>query len=171
MVCGFFYLLTKSCSPIKDDRIISGVHCRTVKGNFVQIEDGPAAVTGDESGITSLSYSVNNRNMPGRRMKRMIRKSEDLPEKSVCLSAVTNQPIFCGHFITVFYAVLACINDKVMFERRLIFNHAESLPSWIIGNEYVILWIQRDIPGSITLMASSRSVRGHQLFGLGSFFP
>jgi hypothetical protein len=70
--------------PIKHDRIISGVRYRTVKGNFVKIEDGPAAVTGDESCITSLSYSVNNRNMMGRRMKRMIRKSEDLPEKSAC---------------------------------------------------------------------------------------
>lgn len=107
----------------------------------------------------------------GRRGRRMIRKSEDLPEKSVCLSAVTNQPIFCGHFITVFYAVLACINDKVMFERRLIFNHAESLPSWIIGNEYVILWIQRDIPGSITLMAFFTFCAGPSTFRFGEFFP
>jgi hypothetical protein len=70
--------------PIKHDRIISGVRYRTVKGNFVKIEDGPAAVTVDESCITSLSYLVTNWNMMGRRMRRMIRKSEDLPERLVC---------------------------------------------------------------------------------------
>jgi hypothetical protein len=34
---------------IKNKYSISGVHARTVRGNFVKIEDGPAAVTGDES--------------------------------------------------------------------------------------------------------------------------
>ena len=51
----------------------------------MKIGDGPAAVTGDESCIKSLWYSVINRNVVGRRMKRLIRKSEDLPGKSVCL--------------------------------------------------------------------------------------
>lgn len=50
----------------------------------MKIEDGPAAVTGDESCLTSLSYSGDNWNVTGRRMRRMIRKSEDLPEKSAC---------------------------------------------------------------------------------------
>jgi len=49
----------------------------------VKIEDGPAAVTGDESCITSLSTSENKRQLMGRRMKRVIRKSEDLPEMPV----------------------------------------------------------------------------------------
>jgi len=51
----------------------------------VKIEDGPAAVTGDESCITSLSTSENKRQLMGRRMKRVIRKSEDLPEMPVWL--------------------------------------------------------------------------------------
>jgi hypothetical protein len=40
-------------------------------------------------------------------MKRMIRKSEDLPEKSVCLGTVTKQSLFYDHFITVPCAGLA----------------------------------------------------------------
>ena len=65
-------------------KTISGVRYRTVKGNLVKIEDGPAAVTGDESCQKSLSDSGYKWKKTGRRMKRMIRKSEDLPEKPAC---------------------------------------------------------------------------------------
>jgi hypothetical protein len=69
-------------------------------------------------------------NLMGRRMKRVIRKSEDLPERA----AGSVEP-------------------------------AASLPSWIIGDR-MILWIQRDIPGSATLMGSFLW-RSRQLFGSG----
>jgi hypothetical protein len=63
-------------------------------------------------------------------MKRVIRKSEDLPERA-------------AGFV----------------------EPAASLPSWIIGDR-MILWIQRDIPGSATLMGSFLR-RSRQFFGSG----
>jgi len=49
---------------------------KSLRGNPVKIGNGPAAVTGDEGCTKSLS----DINQTGRRSKRMIRKSEDLPE-------------------------------------------------------------------------------------------
>jgi predicted oxidoreductase len=92
--------LTDSSSSIKYGRIISGVHSRTVKGNFVKNEDGPAAVTGGRIvHKKSLSGSGINQNLTGRRMRRMIRKSEDLPEKSACF-------VTCGIIAVVDYRQL-----------------------------------------------------------------
>ena len=48
-----------------------------LKGNFVQLEDGPAAVTGDNPSINATFPSKGK----GRRWGRTIRKSEDLPKK------------------------------------------------------------------------------------------
>jgi hypothetical protein len=55
--------------------LFSGVHMRGRKGNLVQIQDGPAAVIGDEiHSITTVLLRM------GRCGWRMIRESEDLPE-------------------------------------------------------------------------------------------
>ena len=48
----------------------------SVKGNPVEIGDGPAAVTGDENRSMSLSACIGWEGA----VNRMIRKSEDLPE-------------------------------------------------------------------------------------------